>query len=36
IDDFRLMMWVCLGAMPLVWLLRPAKRGGAAPPVMAD
>jgi DHA2 family multidrug resistance protein len=36
IDDFRLMMWVCLGAMPLVWLLRPAKRGGGAPPVMAD
>jgi DHA2 family multidrug resistance protein len=36
IDDFRLMMWVCLGAMPVVWLLRPATRGGAAPPVMAD
>src|SRR3954464_4520384 len=26
LDDFRLMMWVCLGAMPLVWLLRPAKK----------
>jgi DHA2 family multidrug resistance protein len=36
IDDFRLMMWVCLGAMPLVWLLRPAKRQAGGPPVIAD
>jgi DHA2 family multidrug resistance protein len=36
IDDFHAMMWVTLVAMPFVWLLRPAKRGGGAPPVMAD
>jgi DHA2 family multidrug resistance protein len=36
LDDFRLMMWVCLASMPLVWLLRPAKRQGGGPPVVAD
>jgi DHA2 family multidrug resistance protein len=36
IDDFHAMMLVTLVAMPFVWLLRPAKRGGGAPPVMAD
>jgi len=36
LDDFRLMMWVCLASMPLVWLLRPAKRQGGGPPVIAD
>jgi len=36
IDDFRLMMWVCIFAMPLVWLLRPAKKQGGGPPVIAD
>jgi DHA2 family multidrug resistance protein len=25
-DDFRAMMWVCLAALPLILLLRPAKR----------
>jgi DHA2 family multidrug resistance protein len=36
LDDFRLMMWVCVGAMPLVWLLRPAKPRPGAPPPIAD
>jgi DHA2 family multidrug resistance protein len=36
LDDFRLMMWVCVAAMPLVWLLRPAKQQGGGPPVITD
>jgi DHA2 family multidrug resistance protein len=36
LDDFRLMMWVCVAAMPLVWLLRPAKQQAGGPPVIAD
>jgi DHA2 family multidrug resistance protein len=36
LDDFRLMMWVCLAAMPLVWLLRPAKAQAGGPPAIAD
>ena len=36
LDDFRLMMWVCIFAMPLVWLLRPAKPQAGGPPVIAD
>jgi DHA2 family multidrug resistance protein len=37
LDDFRLMMWVCLASLPLVWLLRPAKaKAGGGPPVLAD
>jgi DHA2 family multidrug resistance protein len=36
LDDFRLMMWVCVGAMPLVWLLRPAKKQAGGPPILVD
>jgi DHA2 family multidrug resistance protein len=36
LDDFHAMMWVTLAAMPFVWLLRPARRQGGGPPVLAD
>jgi DHA2 family multidrug resistance protein len=37
LDDFHAMMLITLAAMPLVWLLRPAKRGGGGgPPAIAD
>jgi DHA2 family multidrug resistance protein len=37
LDDFHLMMLLSLAALPLVWLLRKAKKqGGGGPPVIAD
>jgi DHA2 family multidrug resistance protein len=38
IDDFHLMMLVCLAAVPMLLLLRKPKRivGAAGPPVLAD
>jgi DHA2 family multidrug resistance protein len=36
LDDFHAMMLLCLATLPLVWLLRKAKRQGGGPPVLAD
>ncbi len=37
LDDFWIMMWLTMVAIPLVLLLRPARSGGGGgQPVMAD
>jgi DHA2 family multidrug resistance protein len=36
LDDFALMMWVTLLAIPLLLLMRPSKRGAAPPAAPAD
>jgi DHA2 family multidrug resistance protein len=36
LDDFKLMMWVTLAAIPLVLILRPTKRGEPQDMVLAD
>ncbi|MEO7379071.1 MAG: DHA2 family efflux MFS transporter permease subunit [Sphingomicrobium sp.] len=36
LDDFKLMMWVTIAAIPLVFLLRPAKKGEKQEMVLAD
>ena len=36
LDDFKLMMWITLAAIPLVLLLRPTKRGEKQETVFAD
>jgi DHA2 family multidrug resistance protein len=33
VDVFRILAWICVGLVPLMFLMRPVKRGGATPPV---
>lgn len=33
VNVFRILAWLCLALIPLMFLMRPVKRGGAAPPV---
>jgi DHA2 family multidrug resistance protein len=33
VDVFRLLAWLCVGLIPLMFFMKPAKRGAAAPPV---
>ncbi len=33
VDVFRILAWICVGLVPLMFLMRPVKRGGPAPPV---
>jgi DHA2 family multidrug resistance protein len=33
VDVFRILAWICVGLIPLMFLMKPIKRGGPAPPV---
>jgi MFS transporter, DHA2 family, multidrug resistance protein len=33
VDVFRVLAWACVALIPLMFFMKPAKRGGAAPPV---
>jgi MFS transporter, DHA2 family, multidrug resistance protein len=33
VDVFRILAWICVALMPLMFFMKPIKRGGAAPPV---
>jgi hypothetical protein len=30
---FRILAWICVGLIPLMFFMKPTKAGGAAPPV---
>lgn len=33
VDVFRVLAWVCVGLIPLMFFMKPIKHGGGAPPV---
>jgi len=33
VDVFRILAWICVGLIPLMFFMKPTKAGGAAPPV---